>query len=300
MNRMMVLAAAATILAASGAAEAGQADASAYKALLEEKADLLVSVKFVLKQEISMSGRSMGNDESTKEVSGVVVDPTGLVLMSNTTLGGGMGGLMRRNPQLSIKTEPSDFKVIFPGETKEYDAILGAKDSKLNLAFVQIKDLEGREIRWASFEKAAKAEIGQTLVGVNRLGKGFDYAPYFARAMVTGEVKQPRPMFVIRGDFSGEGLPLFTNEGKVAGILSMQEGASGAESGGGGGLLGMLGGGGGNMGVFMIPAETVNATITMASKQAREALEKSQEEEGDEEKDEGDGEEDDGGDEEGW
>jgi hypothetical protein len=67
--------------------------------------------------------------------------------------------------------------------------------------------------------------------------------------------------------------------------------------------MGLLrgGGGGGSMGVFLIPADTVKATIDLAKKQAEEALKKAKEE-GDEEEgdkkegDEGDGDEDEGDD----
>jgi hypothetical protein len=198
----------------------------------------------------------------------------------------------------SVKPEASKFKVTFPGEEKEYDAILGATDSKLNLAFIRIRDLGDRKVECVEFAEGSKLAIGQELVGVERFGKGFDYAPHFVRVLVSGEIKQPRVMYSVSGDPVSQGLPLFDKSGKVVGALAAQSGAEG--SGGGGGIniggrrirIPGLGGGGGGGGVFLIPAPEVKTTVAAAKKQAEEALKKAAEETDEEEEDEGGDEED--------
>jgi len=74
---------------------------------------------------------------------------------------------------------------------------------------------------------------------------------------VAGEIKQPRPMWIVSGE-APAGLPLYDLKGKAVGVMASQQGAEG-------------GGGGG---VFLIPAPTVKATVALALKQSEEALKK--------------------------
>lgn len=238
-------------------ARAGEEAHNPYVALMNAKAPALVQVKFVLK---SPGGRG---GESSREVPGVMVDPSGLVMVSRTHLGGAreisfQGGRPRQGGGRAV---PSNFKVVFPGEEKEYEAILGATDSNLNLCFVLIKDLEGKKVDCVSFEDAAQLKIGQEVVGVERHGKGFDYAPHFSRGLIAGEIKQPRPMWIISRQPGSAGLPLFDASGKIAGVLASQYGADGS----GGGL-------------FLLPPSTVKAAVAQAVKQSAEALKKAAEE----------------------
>jgi len=280
-----------TAVAGSGAF-AEEEGSNPYAELLKSKSPALVSVKFVMK--IEMMGQSQ---EMNRELTGVMVDPVGLVMVSNTQLGAGMR-IRGRRGMGGGGVKASKFKIAFPGEDKEFDAIKGASDSKLNLAFLRIKNLEGRKVEFVDFAKAAPVKVGQELVGVDRYGKGFDYAPHFNLVRVAGEIKQPRVMYAVAGGGVAQGLPLFDTKGRVAGAIASQSGAEGADEGGGIGRLLGIGGGGR---VFLIPADAVKSTIDAAKKQAEEALKKASED-GDGEKDEGDeGEEDEGGDEdEGW
>ncbi|MCU0723289.1 MAG: hypothetical protein MUC63_06705, partial [Planctomycetes bacterium] len=130
---------AAAVLA--GGAARGADDPAALAALLEAKAPSVVSVKAVIKMEINFMGQSQ-TEESTQEFSAVVVDPSGLIMSSSVPLSGPAGMMPRiRGAEIDMKTTPISLKVIFPGDEKEYDAVLGATDSNLNLSFLKIKKL---------------------------------------------------------------------------------------------------------------------------------------------------------------
>ena len=90
---------------------------------LEAKAPTVVSVKSVLK---------FGDSESNNERSGCVVDPAGVVMIPSWN--------PTRFRSSAMKMTPTKIRVLFEGDEKEYDAVLGATDSKLGLAFVRIKD----------------------------------------------------------------------------------------------------------------------------------------------------------------
>lgn len=280
LNTCFMLAALALFMAGPATADD---DAGIYRAVLEKNTPSIVTVKLVLKTKISFMGQ--GQDmEQTVEVPGAVVDASGLVMMAADPLS--PGGPLASREEIEIKVKPVSLKVIFEDDDEEYDAILGAKDTQLNLAFVLIKDLGGKEVVPVPFAEGAEAEVGQELIGVSRYTKGFDYAAYFGTIRVTGEVVQPRPLWSIEGGFDGLGLPVFNRDGVVAGVIASQEGSEGAEEGGGGGPMGMLLMMD-SMGpdVFLLPAAAVKATVDRAKTQAVEALKK-QAEEAEEEKEE--------------
>jgi len=255
---------------------AAGADGESYRNILEKKADSIVTVKLILKVKIAFMGQSQEMENET-EVPGVVVDEKGLVMIADEALD---PALPIDDGQIDVKVTPLGMQVIFADDDEEYDAVLAAKDTNLGLAFIQVKDLAGKTVAPVSFADTAKVAIGEELIGVSRYQKGFDYAPYFGTIRIAGEVFSPRPLFVIDGGFDGLGLPLFTADGTVAGVLAAQEGSEGAGGGGGGGPMGMLldmaGGPAGD--VFLLPADTVRVTIEQAKKKADEALKKAAEE----------------------
>jgi len=248
-------------------------DGAVYRQILEEKAPSIVTVKMVLKTKINFMGQAQDN-ERTIEVPGVIVDGSGLIMIAADALSAGRE--LSRLGDIDLKVTPTKLEVIFEDDDEEYEAILGAKDTNLNLAFVQIKNLEGKEIAPVLFAGGAKMVVGSELIGVTRYSKGFDYAPYFGTIRITGEVTHPRPLWAIDGSFHGVGLPVFNEKGVTVGVLATQEGSEGAEdqSGGRMGMLFSLVDAAQGSNVFLLTAETVAATVIQAKKQAHEALKK--------------------------
>lgn len=241
------------VLAASAALPASAAEP--YQTLLDTKADMLVSVKFVLT--VSFGGGR--EQEGSGVATGVLVDKNGLVMINNSAVGGGGGSRFRG---MEFKATPSDFRVTFPGDTKEYPAILGASDSKVGLAFLRIKDLEGKEIHPLAVDASADPAIGDVLYGVSRLPQGFDFAPWVADVRVSGKIQKPRELWNIEGAFTEVAHPLFTKDGVVTGIVVSQEGV----------------GGGGNV-VALLPWKTAVGTIQRANKASDTALEEAKKKE---------------------
>jgi len=203
--RFARLALAATLLVGSLGGGRASADDAAYAAQLERKATSVVVLKLVTK---------VGEFENASERMGTLIDPAGVVM--TTGLGGTRG---------NIKVALVSARVVFPGDEKEYDAILGAFDSRLGLAFFRIKDLAGRAVTAVDPADAGEVKIGDELFGVSRLEDGFDYAPYYGTVTVIGQVKKPREMWF---PSSGWALasPLFTAAGKFAGVMIQQQGVS--------------------------------------------------------------------------
>ena len=242
-----VIAAISTVLVPSARAEG---EAETFRGIMEKQAPTIVTVKFVLKLHLQM-GVQEQDREVNREVSGVMVTPDGLVMISNSTLSMGRAN----DPRVRLTSTPTDFKVLFEGDDEEYEAVLGATDSRLDLAFVAMKDPKARAVVPVAFDTTSQVQIGQTVVGVSRFSRGFDYAPFMGTLLVTGKVAKPRKMYAISGSFNQVGMVLYNLSGTAVGVLSLQEAASG-----------------GGRGVFLLPAEIVKATVDQAAKSAQEVL----------------------------
>ncbi|MFH0945529.1 MAG: serine protease [Planctomycetota bacterium] len=276
MSRSGILLAAALVASALGAAgqagAAGPDEAGQYAALLEKKAPMIVTVRAVMKTEINFGGQGQ-NQESREEIAGVVVDESGLVMVSYDSFKSSDEG----SGSFQLKRTPQEIKVIFEREEKEYDADLVATDKNVNLAFLKVRDLEGRELSVARFDESADVEVGQKVAAVGRLKKGYDYAPHVRSAVVSGRIKKPRKALILDGGVTTEGLPVYTMDGAMVGVLTTLETGVGEEDGSSLGFLSMMGGGGGQS--FVLPAKVIGKLVEQAKKQADEvAAEKAEEE----------------------
>ncbi len=259
-------------LLGSGALAHGADDESAQlQSIVSKISPAVVTVRALLKMQGGAGGQ--GRDmESRIELHGIVVGTDGLVMISNLPFspasalgmfGGGPGGEGNE-----AKATPSDIKVIFEQEDKEYSAFLAATDSKLNLAFIKIEDLSDKKLTIADFSKTNSTTIGQRIISVSRLQKGYDYAPYFETSRINGEIDKPRKAWLIEGKISEFGLPVFDMNGEVIGALTtIQAGAkneSNDQSEMFGMVMRMLTGSGGLLRPFVLPSPVVNALIGQA------------------------------------
>jgi hypothetical protein len=247
---------AAAVLAAGASAD------SPHSKLIESRAATVVTVKAALKISGSFRGQSI-DQEREMTATGVVVDSCGFVMMSSDAVSvprfARMGG-----QQHDIKITPTNLRVVFAGDETEYEAILGATDSKLGLAFVLIRDLKGRNAAAVDLANTAEPKVGDTLYAVTRMEQGFDYAPVCDEAKVIGQVTKPRAMWVLGGSGADVPHPLYTAEGAVAGIVVIQEGVGDDRAG---------------FRPFLLPLKIATGTIERALKTSKQALEEAPKEE---------------------
>jgi hypothetical protein len=267
------------ILAAPAIAD-GDAEGQLYRDLLEKRSEAIVTVKAVLKTEISMMGQ-LQDDESRVEIPGVVVDPNGIVLVSNmpfssTRMRQMMGGVMPMG--IDINITPIDMKVLFAGDEEEYDAFIAATDAEFDLAFIQIEGIEGREISTIDFDESGRTGIGDRIFTLSRMNKGYDYAAHVQAARISGEIRRPRRAWIIDRHMDALGLPVFSIDGEVVGVLTTI--ASGTvddpdDAGQMRAMMRMLTGGGVGTDAFasfVLPARNVRSLLVSARDRAAEML----------------------------
>ena len=264
-------------LVGPGTAQAG--DQAAFQKILKDHAETVVTVKLLLK----IKGGYVGPDgqEIEHEANALVIDPHGLVLTSSTELGGippAVRQMMgRMGAELSVV--PSDIKVLVGDDTEGLEAELLARDSELDLAWVQIKDPGGKTFPAIDLSDSAEPKLGQRLLAVSRMDKYFDRAPVVEPLRVAGITSKPRRMYVpsvVVGD--GFCTPVYTTGGAFVGITILQIpdlDASATDPLSAAGLIGDLEA---MMGGFILPAaEVVTATkraqATAAAEEPEQAAE---------------------------
>lgn len=217
-NRMTAVAALLAVVATAGLATARGEDKVDHAAFVAARTPSLVTVKFVMK--IKMGG--MGDREQEGEITAVMIDPKGVVLCSNTQLGG-ISAAMRRMMQTDISVVPSELKILIGDDDEGIDAVLVARDSELDLAWVKIKDPGDRKFDAVDLADSATAKIGQRLITLRRMGKFFARTIVVGEGIVGGVTTKPRHLFIPTGNLgSALGLPVYTGAGKLLGVTIIQ------------------------------------------------------------------------------
>lgn len=198
------------------------ADEINYDKLIADKSPSLVVVKYLLK--INGPGGADQSIGGENEISGIVVDPKGVILCSNEEMSGYMnmiGGMMGQMDE-KITTTPSEFKVRFGEGSDELAATLIARDPELDLAWLQIKDAGDRKFAFVDFEKSSKAKIGDRLIWIGQAPAFYGYATGLDELRVVSLLKRPRELYMHSGASVGLNLAIFTPAGEPVGLTVVQ------------------------------------------------------------------------------
>lgn len=249
------------------------ADSGQTTSILSKISPSIVTVKVVLKEEAKAGGQSH-EEETRAELHGVAVTADGLIMVSNTTFSAERLAELVGAPSdgdLGFKLIPTDFKVVFQDEEKEYPAYLAASDSTLGVAFIKVEDLAGKSVVPVDFSGTAAPSIGDELSEVSRLNKGYDYAPTLRTSHVSAEIDKPRKAWVLDGSAHEQGLPVLDAQGDTVGILTyVPSGVSASAAGGAdmGAFMGMMGGSARAIS-FVVPNSALTPIILQAEAQAK-------------------------------
>jgi hypothetical protein len=221
----------------------------------------VVTVKVVTKTRMIMEGRETGKHESTNEATGVIIEPSGLAVLSLSEADPShfVGKMMGEGEEgFKMEVEVTDVKLRL-ADGKELRAKLVLRDKDLDLAFVRPAEAPEKPLLALDLTGEARPEVLDEIVLLNRLGEIANRVPAASLARIQAIINKPRT-FYVPSDMQGLGCPAFTLDGKVLGLLVMRAMASPGD--GGGGLFG--GGGGPGMLPVILPA----ADVLEAAKQA--------------------------------
>lgn len=253
-NRLPALFALAALLAAPVCP--GRADEFTQKgrAVFEKNLATVVTVQIVLKITVSASGRSSGPNETRAEVTGSVVDPSGLTVLALSSLD---PSSLYDVPGYNMEIELSDVKILLRDGT-ELPAEVVLRDKDLDLAFVRPKTKPATPMPAIDLAQSASAQVLDQVITINRMGRAAGRTHAASVERISAVVQKPRLFYIPDSTMTAtrQGSPAFTLEGKVLGLFVMR-----AVSGQGSGSVRD------NVTSIIVPAED----ILKAAKQAPEA-----------------------------
>jgi len=252
-----------------------QDNGAAGRKILESTQNAVIKVKLVVQQKMLMNGKEVQSSESKSEATGTVIDPSGLVVVSLSTVDPSklmdavMGNMGMGGQSVETKFQLKDIKLILSDET-EVDAKVVLRDRDWDLAFVRPAQKLAKPLAAIDLKAQAPALILEDVIVIKRLAKVANHEPGALATKISAIVRKPRLFYI--PETTGEGTealgsPVFNGDGKIVGIMVMRM----METKSGGGMAAMLGGASG-MGItaIVLPASQVLDASTQAGDDAKE------------------------------
>jgi hypothetical protein len=266
MQRLLTIAFLAGSCLASGARAETTADVG--RRLLKTHADAVVSVKMVVGISLSFGGRDQEN-ESKMEAVGTVLDPSGLTVISLSTIDPSamIRGQMRGRAPTDFKVDSrvKDAKIVLADGT-ELPAEIVLRDKDLDMAFLRPTEKPAKPLAAVNLEKAGQPQVLDEAISLNRLGKIANRVVAVSIERIDALVERPRPFYILSpGGSSGVGSPVFGVDGLPWGIVLMRSSPTEVEA----NPTSMFSGSTGSYG--FLPVVVPAADVLDVAKQALEA-----------------------------
>jgi S1-C subfamily serine protease len=219
----------------------------------------VVTVQVVLKVSSSSAGRS---SESRQEITGTVVDPSGLTVLALSVADPSemyQRLMAEQGSQNKLDIEVTDLKILLDDGT-ELPAEIVLRDKDLDLAFIRPKTKPASPMTAIDLSKSAPAQLLDEVITLNRLNSAAGRAYAASVERISAVIQKPRTFYIPDSTMTSTtlGSPAFALDGKVVGLLVMRA----VNSKGGSGNSGRE-----NMTSIILPAEDV----LKGAKQAPEA-----------------------------
>ena len=139
--------------------------------------EAVVNVRIVLTMRMSMGGREMNSSDESVDTVGTVIDPSGLTVLSLSSLN--PGAMMTRimgsaggsgTDQVGITSEPTDVKMRLP-DGREFTAKIVLRDEDLDLAFIRPTTALDKPLVAVNLNDGAKPTLLDDVVVLSRLGR---------------------------------------------------------------------------------------------------------------------------------
>jgi hypothetical protein len=221
----------ALVFTIAGSAGLSRADEVADKGreIFKKHQYAVVTVQVVLK--ISSSGTSRSS-ESRQEITGTVVDPSGLTVLALSACDpSDIYRLASGQNSQKVEIEVTDLKILL-GDGTEVPAQIVLRDKDLDLAFVRPKSKLANPLPAVDFAKAAPAQLLDEVVTLTRLNSAAGRAYSASVERISGVIQKPRTFYIPDSRMSSTALgsPAFSLDGNLVGLVVMR-----AVSGKGGG-----------------------------------------------------------------
>ncbi|MFY2765101.1 hypothetical protein [Arenimonas sp. MALMAid1274] len=249
--RLLVLPALLLLAPAVHAAEVFEDYRPIYKDLVQQHAQAVVTVKFV------MSVTNSGNEQRIEDrTQAVLVSADGLLLVPDRSVSLDFSAFGGTTPgQAAPVAKSSDFRVRLADSEEWLPADLVTRDAELGLAWLRLRKPAGK-LDYVDLSQGEKAEPGTVFFSLMRTSDEWGGVPVFRPGLVLGETRTPTYRLLV------DGVPglAFTHEGKPMGYVDIDLAAMSRSRGAGLGLD-MA-----DMALRMTPIDKVAAATAQAAK----------------------------------
>jgi hypothetical protein len=196
------------------------------RAIYKANQHVVVTVQVVVKNKVSMPGVPDQSNETRHDVTGTVIDPSGLVVLSlSATDPGQLVQTMMAGDEsrFKVETELSDIKILLDDGT-DVAAEVVLRDKDLDLVFIRPKAKPAKAMEALDLSNAGKADILDQVVALNRLGNAVGRAYSASVERIATIVFRPRLFYVPDANLTSTtlGAPAFTLDSKPLGIFVMR------------------------------------------------------------------------------
>lgn len=229
------------------------------RAVFKKYQHSVVTVEIVLKSRFSMGGTGSQQNESRQDVTGTVVDPSGLTVLSLSATDPGqmmqnlMGGMSDDDSKFKMETELGDIKILLEDGT-EAPAEVVLRDKDLDLAFIRPKTKLNSPLPALDLSNSAKADLLDPVIALNRLGTVAGRAYAASEERISAIVERPRLFYIpaTSTTTTSLGAPAFTMDGKVVGLFVIR-----TQKGRGGSAMSMFNAQRENVAGIIVPADDI-------------------------------------------
>ncbi|HVM47469.1 MAG TPA: serine protease [Candidatus Acidoferrum sp.] len=183
----------------------------------------VVTVQEVLK--VSSAGNS-ASAESKQDITGTVLDPSGLTLLSlsacdPTEMYQRMLG--EEYSRRHVETEISDMKILLDDGT-EVPAEIVLRDKDLDLAFIRPKTKPASPMAAIDLTKTSPAQVLDQVITLNRLNSAAGRAYAASVERISAVIQKPRTFYIPDSTMTSTALgsPAFAADGKLVGVVVMR------------------------------------------------------------------------------
>ncbi len=210
----------------------GRADELAERGrdILSRNQHAVVTVEAVIKLSYSMPGMGGQASEYKQDLTGIVVDPSGLTVLAlsscepadmiqSFTSGMSEDG----DAKFKVETELSDLKLLLEDGT-ELPADIVLRDKEMDLAFIRPKTKPATPLTALDLSKSGKAQVLDQVITLNRLSRAAGRAYAASVERISAVVQKPRFFYIPGSEMTSTtlGSPAFTLDGNLLGVFVMR------------------------------------------------------------------------------
>jgi S1-C subfamily serine protease len=200
--------------------------------IFKKNQNAVVTVQLVQKMTSSSSGRAGESQEAKQDITGTVVDPSGLTVLALSSTDPTEMYRRMYGDRYKVDVEVSDVKILLD-DGAEIPAEIVLRDKDLDLAFIRPKVKPASPMAAADFARSSPAQVLDAVITLNRLGRAAGRAHCASVEHISAVVSKPRTFYIPDSAMTAtsSGSPAFALDGNIVGVFVMRAlsvGGSGA------------------------------------------------------------------------